>query len=117
MQTNCHPYLIQLVCDQLVRRLNGKQQLQASIDDIEWAIDESFTKTALFSELWDRQMQPREQQWLRALAQGSAVTGPDGALRELVQHQFVLREQGQYRIAVPMFESWIRDDRLDAVPS
>lgn len=115
-QTNCHPYLIQLVCDQLVRQLNGKQQLRASMADIERAIDESFTATALFSELWDRQMQAREQQWLRLLTQGAAVTQADGALRELEQHQFVLREHGQYRIAVPMFESWIRDNRLDVAP-
>lgn len=113
-QTNCHPYLIQLICTQLVYRLNNEGKSKASTDDIEWSIDDAFRQTVLFEELFDRQMLPGEKHWLRLLAQGNSVFEPDGALRDLEQHQFVVQENGRYRIAVPMFASWIRDKRLES---
>jgi hypothetical protein len=40
--------------------------------------------------------------WLRQLAQqGRVATEPDSALRDLERYEFVVKEEGRYRIAVP----------------
>lgn len=108
-ETRGHPYLIQLVCDELCRNLNDRRRLQATMDDIQASIDASFGKTTLFDELW-RQHSPTEQTWLRTLASGPRpVDRADEELRGLVHARFVEQADGTYQVAVPMFGAWIRD--------
>jgi hypothetical protein len=108
-QTNGHPYLIQLVCDELCRRLNEQQRLHAEPDDMQAAIDAAFGKTSLFDELW-RQQNEAERTWLRSLAaEPRPVDRPDEFLRSLTRTYFVEQVGDKYQVAVPMFAAWIRD--------
>jgi hypothetical protein len=108
-QTRGHPYLLQLVCDELCRRLNEQRRLHATPEDIQAAVDAAFGKTSLFDELW-RQQNPAEQSWMCALAaEPRPVERPDEPLRVLTHTHFVEKAGGKYQVAVPMFASWIRD--------
>ena len=109
--THGHPYLIQLVCDELCRRLNEQQRMHADPDDVQAAIDAAFGKTSLFDELWRQHNEP-EQTWLRTLAtEPRSVDRPDESLRSLTRTHFVELVSGQYQIAVAMFAAWIRDQK------
>ena len=110
-QTRGHPYLIQLVCDELCRRLNEQQRLHAKPDDVQAAIDAAFGKTSLFDELWRQHNEP-EQTWLRTLsAAPRPIDHPDKSLRSLTRTHFVELTGGQHQVAVPMFAAWIRDQK------
>jgi hypothetical protein len=110
-ETRGHPYLIQLVCDELCRRLNDQSRLRAESADIQAAIDAAFSKTSLFDELW-RQQDDRGRTWLRVLAaEPRPVDRPDEALRRLVRTHFVQSADGKHQVAVPMFAAWIRDQK------
>ena len=110
-QTRCHPYLIQLVCDELCYRLNEKQRLHAVHEDMQAAIDAAFGKTSLFDELWRQHNEP-EQKWLRTLAaEPQPVARPNETLRSLTPTHFVEDAGSQYQVAVPMFAAWIRDKK------
>lgn len=128
-ETNGHPYLIQLICDELTRLLNAESRLVATDHDLERAIDASFNQTALYSELWSQQSDA-ERSWLRRLAHSeatprdgatpdaalpepdAALLEPDAALRALERAHFVERRGGRWRIAVPLFASWIRSEAV-----
>ena len=102
--TRCHPYLVQLVCDQLCRHLNEHGRLVATGDDIESAIDRALIETPLFDELW-RQRTEDEKRVLQRLASGHEA-GEDerGVVRGLEREGYVVRGEG---VAVPMFADWI----------
>ena len=109
-QTHGHPYLIQLVCDELCRLLNEPPaRLRATDGDLERAFDAAITKAGgvLFSELWS-QRTPEERLCLRALTRGPLV--PDNAASAvpgLLQERFVERRDDHLEIAVPLFRRWI----------
>jgi hypothetical protein len=110
-QTRGHPYLIQLVCDELCRRLNERNRLRAEFDDVQAAIDAAYGKTSLFDELW-RQHNQAEQTWLRTMAtEPRPVDRPNETLRGLIRTHFVEQTGDQYQLAVPMFGAWIRDNK------
>jgi hypothetical protein len=110
-ETHGHPYLIQLVCDELYRRLNERQRLHADPDDMQAAIDAAFGKTSLFYELWRQHNEP-EQTWLRTLAtEPRSIDRPDEPLRGLTRTHFVELVDGNHQVAVPMFAAWIRDQK------
>jgi hypothetical protein len=111
-ETRCHPYLIQLVCDELCRRLNEEERLRASDGDLEVAVDQAIAKTNLFQELWAQQDEA-ERDWLCRLARAPiAVERPDPALRELVRRGFAEQREGVMHVAVPMFATWIANEQL-----
>ncbi len=107
-ETHGHPYLLQLVCDALVRDLNGRQRLTAEDADITRALDRALDATPLFRELWDDRTDD-ERALLRRLAEPESLAlEPSSALRALVQEGYVEASEGLYFIAVPLFRSWIR---------
>jgi hypothetical protein len=71
-ETNGHPYLIQLVCDGLIRDLNGKGLLGAADADLTRALDRVLGDTPLFRELWSSSTRTDEE---RALLRRLVVDG------------------------------------------
>ncbi len=108
-QTHGHPYLVQLICSELVRELNAQRRSRATEEDLEEALDCAANKSSgLFDEIWDERS-PAEQRWLIRLAEAPQAVKPlDPALRQLRRESFVLREGECWRVAVPMFAQWIR---------
>lgn len=104
--TNGHPYLLQLVGDRLVALLNQRSVQVASNDDVEQAIMDALDSQSVFRELWEN-LEPAEQGVVRALAHEVGVTdGP--VVRSLRDELHVLGEPGAWRLAVPMFGTWVQ---------
>lgn len=104
--TNSHPYLLQLTGDRLVALLNQRGAQAAQPDDVEQAIMDAIDRQTVFRELWDT-LEPTEQEVVRALAHAQAVTdGP--VVRSLRDEQHVTGGPGAWRLAVPMFGTWVQ---------
>jgi hypothetical protein len=118
--TSCHPFLIQAVCKQVIELLNYTSREQATLQDVIQAQHEVFENwPAYFWDLWDN-CDEQQAACLRALL---ALTQADSsqiiqyttqlpesiltALKKLLLRDMVLLDQDLYRIAVPMFASWM----------
>jgi len=109
-ETNGHPYLVQLVCDELIRDLNGQGRLQATDKDLTRAFDAALNATSLFQELWTERTKD-EQELLRTLASaGARRLKPTTVLKELRQQGYVAERDGVSAISVPLFGRWIREN-------
>ena len=110
-ETRGHPYLVQLVCDALVRDLNGRAKLKAEDAHITRALDRALADTPLFRELWsDRR--DGERAILRALAREPGLLGEqeEAEARDLKRNSGLIERDGErYRVAVPLFATWIRE--------
>lgn len=105
-QTRRHPYLLQLVGDRLVSRLNQRGVQVATPDDVDEAIDAAIDGQTVFRELWDT-LDAAEQSVVRALAHDQPV--PDGpAVRSLRDEDHVTGAPGTWALSVPMFATWVR---------
>lgn len=105
-QTNRHPYLLQLVGDRLVARLNQRGVQVATDDDVDAAIDNAIDSQTVFRELWET-LDPAEQGVVQALAHDAPVVDSP-AVRSLRDEQHVTGAAGAWRLAVPMFATWVR---------
>ena len=118
--TSCQPFLIQAVCKQVIELLNHVSREQATLRDVAEVQHEVFENwPAYFWDLWDNSDE-YQSACLRALL---ALTQADlaqiihytaqppqsvlTALRKLLMRDIVLLDQDLYRIAVPMFASWM----------
>ncbi len=108
-ETRGHPYLIQLVCDALVRDLNGRGKLAAEDADVTRALDRALGDTPLFRELWSDRSDG-ERAILRELAKAAGPLGErEAEARDLLHEGLIEREVDRYRVAVPLFAAWIRE--------
>lgn len=111
-QTGGHPYLIQLVGDQIVKRLNGAtpRRATATAQDIERALDgaSNIARSQLFVALWE-ELDDTDRTLLRSLAQGRAVEAESPAFRSLRDQSFVDLRDGTPAFVFPLFARWIRD--------
>jgi hypothetical protein len=108
-ETNGHPYLVQLVCDALIRDLNGRSLLKATDADLTRALDRALGDTPLFRELWQDRTDDERALLRRLAAEGDLALDPDAALHALLHEGYVDRAGDRYRIAVPLFRTWIRE--------
>ncbi len=109
-ETHGHPYLVQFVCDSLVRDLNSTGRMKADNSDLERAFDEVLNGSVLFQELW-RERTDGEHSVLRQLARNGEMALEESAtIRELVQQGYVEARDGGYNITVPLFQRWIREN-------
>lgn len=118
--THCHPFLIQAVCKQVIELLNNVSREQATLRDVAEAQQEVFENwSAYFWDLWDN-CDELQAACLRALlvltcADLAHVTQYASqptqsvldALKKLLIRDIVLLDQDLFRIAVPMFASWM----------
>jgi len=108
-ETQGHPYLVQLVCDALVRDLNSRGYFKAEAADLDRAFDRALNDQVVFRELWSS-LSDEERALLRRLVKDEEPGLDSSApLRELVQQGYVEAREGRHVIAVPLFRRWIRE--------
>jgi len=111
-QTGGHPYLIQLVGNEVVKRLNSStpRRTIATPHDIDRALD-SATALArgLFSDLW-QDFGDTDRTLLRTLADDQPIDPNTSTFRSLRDQSFVeLHDDGMPAFVFPLFARWIRD--------
>ena len=120
--TNGHPFLVQALCSALITHLNSCSRQQAQLDDLAIAIAEIFEKwsDSYFKDLWER-TEPEQQLCLRVVCASSGSCSADTIerycgldqatvalhLAKLVGRGLLRCDDGEYRIAVPIFGQWV----------
>jgi hypothetical protein len=120
--TGSHPFLIQALCSALITRLNKYSRQQASMDDVTASIDDIFKKWGdnYFGDLLER-TDAQQRICLKAVC-----TAPDSCtadyiqrycnldevtlvftLEKLLRRDLLCYDEGEYRIAVPIFAQWL----------
>lgn len=117
-QTHGHPFLVQKVCDELVRHMNETgglldaqgQQRRSTAEDLEDAFDRVIGNVEVFEDVWNHRTADEQACLLRLAREGP---GPlDASARDLLREGFVIKHEKQSKdvaIAVPLFAAWIRE--------
>lgn len=126
--THCQPYLVQLVCALLVERMNSMRRMPPTSyvtpEDVETAIPVAFERgSAYFDNLWRAQTETALARKVLAKLAAAPNTALDGtalrqierdemalaaALRVLQRREIIVRENGCYRIVVPLVAHYVR---------
>ncbi|MBA2285513.1 MAG: ATP-binding protein, partial [Ktedonobacteraceae bacterium] len=118
--SGCHPFLVQAICDELIEALNFERRKRATHEDVATAVENVLQSwSAYFQDLWAR-TSAQQQVCLKALkclghASVSQVVQQcaldeqkvQQTLQELQWRDLVLVENDCYRIAIPVFASWL----------
>ncbi len=109
-QTGGHPFLIQLVGDAVVARLNGDKRRAATAKDIRRALDVALNRAgqSLFPDLW-RVLDGEQQALLRALAEGQQPGIDSRAFRSLRDLHYLREGADGAAYVFPLFGRWVRD--------
>jgi hypothetical protein len=100
----CHPLVTQAVAYELIERLNLAERTEATVEDIETAIEAALTSaSAYFDNLW-LDAKPEGQAILLARVRGDAIPHFPAAERWLVDRE-VLTAEGKF--IVPVVERWV----------
>jgi hypothetical protein len=106
--TRCQPFLVQLVCYELVEHLNAEERWEATLDDVEAVVPVIFERGGqYFGWLWDT-ASSEEREVLRTLARGEQpVEASSTVLRSLVRREILERENATYRFQVPLIRRYV----------
>ena len=130
--TSCQPYLVQLVCALLVERMNSMRRMPPTSyvtpEDVETIIPLALERGhAYFDHLWGFQTETALAQRVLAKLATAPDTALDGsalrqierdemalaeALRVLQRREIIVRENGCYRIVVPLVAHYVRRETL-----
>lgn len=124
--THCQPYLVQLVCFEIIELLNEKIRIEkrtrgttkASVGDVQAAISTVLVSgDQYFRELWDR-LQDEEQKFLYRLLDGEKPTTEDKLIVRSLLRKEVLKQEGvgekgsdifgQLSFQVPLFGRYVQ---------
>ena len=108
-ETGGHPFLVQLLGDELVAVLNEHRRPIAQPADVEIAINRILDgkAQALFSNLFDG-MTPARQAIIRRLAAGEVIPKNDPVGRGLRIDRYLEAHDDRLRLAFPLFGSWVQ---------
>jgi hypothetical protein len=124
-QTNCHPFLVQALCSQLIDTLNVEKRERVETTDMARAVKQVVESwNGYFDDLWKRcdELQRACLLVLDALEGDEGMTVDDiqrrsqldekgirQALRTLVSRDLVIdNDDGTYCIAAPIFRRWVK---------
>ena len=124
LQTNCHPFLIQALCSQLVDDLNVEKGQQVEPSHVVCAIGRMINSwDGYFDDLWKRCDEPQRaclfalstQEWVSPedIQQQSHLDDKSipKVLRTLVRRDLIVRKDDTtYRIAAPIFNQWVKSN-------
>jgi uncharacterized protein len=126
--TNCHPFLVQAICSNLIDNLNADNRNRAEIQDVVVAVDQVLDVwwDGYFQDLWNRTDHEQRnclialnklgKSNLQQIAQQSNLnkgvardTLPTvrHTLQNLIRRDLVLQEYDSYQIAAPIFSKWV----------
>ncbi len=127
-ETGCHPFLVQAICSNLINNLNADNRDRAGMQDVEMAKTQvlEYWEDSYFQDLWIRTDQEQRtclialnelgKGDLQHIAQQVNATKESTrgtlqtvrhALQVLLKRDLVLLENGDYRIATPIFSQWV----------
>ena len=110
--TRCQPFLVQLLCSELVDYLNRKHpqnapNIKATIQDIDSIIPKALiTGSPYFDELWKNTLNQQQRESIRNLIKKATPTAEDRKVwRKLIQKE-ILEHNGEDRVRfqVPLIE-------------
>ncbi|MEM9276697.1 MAG: hypothetical protein AAGA80_27720 [Cyanobacteria bacterium P01_F01_bin.143] len=110
--TNCQPYLVQLLCSELVDYLNRKYpqnnlQVKATAQDIENIIPKALeVGSAYFNEFWDNSLSAPEREFIRNLIKNADPMAQAPVVENKLIDKDILKldEQNQVCFQVPLIE-------------
>ncbi|MEO6888624.1 MAG: ATP-binding protein, partial [Ktedonobacteraceae bacterium] len=118
--SGCHPFLVQAICDELIETLNVERRKRACHADVMTAVENVLQSwSAYFQDLWVRTSAPQQACLIALKCLGRATISQiaqqcafneqkvQQTLQELQWRDLVLVENGCYRIAIPVFASWL----------
>ena len=114
--TRCQPYLVQLLCSELIDHLNRKHHqnplnIKATPEDVESIIPKALVAgSPYFNEFWDITLNSEERESIRNLINGVSPTAKERKIwRKLIQKE-ILESYGEDRVSfqVPLIERSIR---------
>jgi hypothetical protein len=111
-QTGTHPFLIQAVGNEVVKRLNAEHRHAATAKDVERALDAavSVVEEQLFADLWNS-FDADAATLMSTLARGGTVDPHTPTFRALRTQFFVDLRDNEPVFTFPLFGRWIRDYR------
>ncbi|MBF0340110.1 MAG: hypothetical protein HQL95_04000 [Magnetococcales bacterium] len=108
--THGHPYLVQLLCQLLVERLNETKHARINAADVEAVVPDAFEVGEGFFHEWWRQLKDEEKTLLTRIHRQEDVNPKQHslALRRLLRREIVTRNQdGGYAFQVPLLERYM----------
>ena len=123
--TRCHPYLVQLVCADLVRAANARKVTHATPPVLESAVERALESgEPYFRNVWDEMtgLDPESvaagRDLLHRMAQSPAplplsLEGAEKPLRRAVDHllrlDMIEKMDGGYQFQVPLIKRWVAE--------
>lgn len=106
--TRGQPYLVQLLCYDLVDRLNRDHRRQVDEADVDAVLASALEHgSGYFQEIWDSAT-PAEQAILLRVAVGSPPDGDGQSLARLVRREVLELSDGGYRFQAPLVHLWFQ---------
>ena len=106
--TNCHPYLTQAMCFELVNYLNTEHRKTAQLDDIEVAIDKVLiSANNYFYYIWNTECSDNEKAFLKVLVDNKPLNGNENTISSLIKKEIIEEINGNYKFKVELVKRWI----------
>jgi hypothetical protein len=106
--TRGQPLLVQLLCAELVSRLNAAQRRTATEADVQAVLDDALEHGGeYFDEMWNS-MSPSEQELLCQIAAGALGSADAAVLDSLCQRELLEPTDDGYRLQVPLVQQYVR---------
>lgn len=108
--TQGHPALIQMICRELVTTANHGDRRHVGQSDLDAVLKAHILTedNGVFSVFWNQFCEALTmKETVRAILRGQAPADK-AALQKLLRHEFVVAENGGYRLQTPLFEQWVR---------
>ncbi len=108
--TRCQPYLVQLLCTEIVALLNREDRQRAAATDVDAAIPRAFeTGGQYFTEFWRVSATSEERTALLVLARDGELPGEtaESVVRALVRREVVEQVGEEWRFQVPLIRRWV----------
>ena len=107
--TRGQPYLVQLVCYELVERLNRERRHRVELADVEAVLSAAFESGYhYFREFWEETLSPEQRQVLASLVHdGELDAGKRTVAESLVLKEVLEPAEGLYRFQVPLLQRWV----------
>jgi hypothetical protein len=107
--TNCHPYLVQALCFELVNYLNYQQRKIAKFEDIDVVIEKLLISAeSYFYYIWNSECSKREKQLLIELVNNRPLKVYENEIYSLIRKEIIEKINGNYRFKVELMKKWIR---------
>ena len=121
--TACHPFLVQALCSVLIDSLNVEERTQAHVSDVTTGVHQVLERWSdYFLDVWIR-ADAEQKSCLTAIASLEGCNSFDvmkqigldehtvqRTLQNLSKRDLIRTENGNYRIAVPIFREWMKQN-------